>query len=170
MILYPRAYFNSVKEISVEFLNENNIKALILDVDNTLIDYDQNMPSGIVEWVKQLKINGIKFYIVSNTNKKEKVEKVSKKLKIKYNYFAKKPLKTGLIKAQKHLKENPENIAVVGDQIFTDIIGGNRCKMYTILVEPIEKKDIWITRVKRPIEILIKRKYLKKVNKGGVMR
>lgn len=170
MILYPRAYFNSVKEISVEFLNESNIKALILDVDNTLIDYDQNMPSGIVEWVKQLKRNGIKFYIVSNTNKKEKVEKVSKKLKIKYNYFAKKPLKTGLIKAQKNLKENSENIAVVGDQIFTDIIGGNRCKMFTILVEPIEKKDIWITRIKRPIEILIKRKYLKKVNKGGVMR
>ena len=51
MILYPKAYFNNVKEISIEFLKKNNIKALILDVDNTLIDYDRNMPDGIVEWV-----------------------------------------------------------------------------------------------------------------------
>ena len=74
LILYPKAHFNNVKEISIEFLEKNNIKALILDVDNTLIDYDRNMPDGTVEWVEQLKNNGIKFYIVSNTNKKDKVE------------------------------------------------------------------------------------------------
>ena len=169
MILYPKAHFNNVKEISIEFLEKNNIKALILDVDNTLIDYDRNMPDGTVEWVEQLKHNGIKFYIVSNTNKKDKVEQVSQKLKIKYNYFAKKPLKTGLLKAQKELQEKPENVAVVGDQIFTDVLGGNRCKMFTILIEPIVEKDIWLTKVKRPIEIFIKKKYLKKINKGGDM-
>ncbi len=169
MILYPKAHFNNVKEISIEFLEKNNIKALILDVDNTLIDYDRNMPDGTVEWVEQLKHNGIKFYIVSNTNKKDKVEQVSQKLKIKYNYFAKKPLKTGLLKAQKELQEKPENVAVVGDQIFTDVLGGNRCKMFTILIEPIAEKDIWLTKVKRPIEIFIKKKYLKKINKGGDM-
>ena len=169
MILYPKAHFNNVKEISIEFLEKNNIKALILDVDNTLIDYDRNMPDGTVEWVEQLKHNGIKFYIVSNTNKKDKVEQVSQKLKIKYNYFAKKPLKTGLLKAQKKLQEKPENVAVVGDQIFTDVLGGNRCKMFTILIEPIAEKDIWLTKVKRPIEIFIKKKYFKKINKGGDM-
>ena len=162
MILYPKAHFNNVKEISIEFLEKNNIKALILDVD-------RNMPDGTVEWVEQLKNNGIKFYIVSNTNKKDKVEQVSQKLKIKYNYFAKKPLKTGLLKAQKELQEKPENVAVVGDQIFTDVLGGNRCKMFTILIEPIAEKDIWLTKVKRPIEIFIKKKYFKKINKGGDM-
>lgn len=102
-------------------------------------------------------------------NKKDKVEQVSQKLKIKYNYFAKKPLKTGLLKAQKELQEKPENVAVVGDQIFTDVLGGNRCKMFTILIEPIAEKDIWLTKVKRPIEIFIKKKYFKKINKGGDM-
>ena len=169
LILYPTSHFNNVKEISIKFLKKNNIKALILDVDNTLIDYDRNMPDGTVEWVEQLKNNGIKFYIVSNTNKKDKVEQVSQKLKIKYNYFAKKPLKTGLLKAQKELQEKPENVAVVGDQIFTDVLGGNRCKMFTILIEPIAEKDIWLTKVKRPIEIFIKKKYFKKINKGGDM-
>ena len=80
LILYPKAHFNNVKEISIKFLKKNNIKALILDVDNTLIDYDRNMPDGTVEWVEQLKNNGIKFYIVSNTNKKDKVEQVSHKI------------------------------------------------------------------------------------------
>ena len=65
--------------------------------------------------------------------------------------------------------KKPENVAVVGDQIFTDVLGGNRCKMFTILIEPIAEKDIWLTKVKRPIEIFIKKKYFKKINKGGDM-
>ena len=165
MILYPKAHFNNVKEISIEFLEKNNIKALILDVDNTLIDYDRNMPDGTVEWVEQLKHNGIKFYIVSNTNKKDKVEQVSQKLKIKYNYFAKKPLKIGFRKAQKLLNIESKNIAVIGDQIMTDILGANRCNMFSILVKPIKEKDILITKIKRPIEDLIIQKYQNKLKR-----
>ena len=167
MILYPDAYFKNAREITTEFLNKNNIKALILDLDNTLIDYERNMPKGTIEWVNELKKNGIKFFIVTNTNKKKKVEEISKKLEIKYIYFAKKPLKSGLIKAKKRLQEKPENIAVVGDQVFTDVLGGNRCKMFTILVEPIAEKDILITRLKRPIENAIKKRFLKKCTKEG---
>ena len=77
----------------------------------------------------------------------------------KYTYDAK--------KVQEKLKEPPQNIAVVGDQIFTDIVGGNRCKMFTILVEPIAEKDIWITMVKRPLENAIKKKYHKNIDKGS---
>ena len=131
MILYPKAYFNKVSEITLEFAKKNNIKALILDVDNTLIDY----------------------------YKKQKVQDVSNKLEIPYKYFAKKPFKSGFLKIQKELQEKPENIGVVGDQIFTDIIGGNRCKMFTILVEPIQEKDILITKWKRPIEEKIKKHF-----------
>ena len=54
--------------------------------------------------------------------------------------------------------EKSENIAIVGDQIFTDIMGGNRCNMFTILVEPINEKDFWYTIWKRPIEKKIKSK------------
>ena len=86
-----------------------------------------------------------------------------------YNYFATKPLKFGLLKAQKKLKEKPENLAVVGDQLFTDVLGANRCKMFSILVDPIAERDILITKVKRPIENFLKKKYFEKLNKGGVM-
>lgn len=168
MILYPKEYFNNVREISLEFLRKNEIKALILDVDNTLIDYDKNLAEETIRWAENLKEEGIKLYILSNSNKKEKVKTVAEKLKVEYEYFGKKPLKIGFKKVQKKLQEKPENIGVVGDQIFTDVLGGNRCKMFTILVEPIAEKDIWITLIKRPIENAIKNKYkkTKEVNKN----
>ena len=162
MILYPNVHLKSVLEITIEFLHKNQINALILDVDNTLIDYDKNLQLEIIEWAKNLKANNIKLYILSNTNKKEKV---TEKLKIEYMYFAKKPLKTGFKKIQEKLQEKPENIAVVGDQIFTDVLGGNRCKMFTILVDPINPKDYWYTAWKRPIENKVKAS-IKKENKN----
>ena len=166
MILYPKEHFNNVKEITIEYLRKNKINALILDVDNTLIDYDRNLDEEIIKWAEHLKEQGIKLYILSNSNKKEKVKTVAEKLKIEYEYFGKKPLKTGFKKVQKKLQEKSENIGVVGDQIFTDVLGGNRCKMFTILVEPIAEKDIWITLLKRPIEKAIKNRY-KKTKEGA---
>ena len=163
MILYPNAHFNNVREITINFLKNNKINALILDVDNTLIDYDKNLSQDTVEWAENLKKNKIKLYILSNTNKQEKVKEVARKLQVEYIYFAKKPMKSGFRRVQKILDEEPENIGVVGDQIFTDVVGGNRCKMFTILVEPIAEKDIWITLIKRPIENAIKKRYMKKI-------
>lgn len=165
MILYPKAYFNNVREICYEFLKENNINAVVLDVDNTLIDYDRNLPEETIIWANELKQKGIKLYILSNTNKKEKVETVSKKMGIPYIGFAKKPLKGGFRKVKKLLDEDYQNIAVVGDQIFTDVLGANRCNMFAILVEPVGKKDMILTKVKRPIEQLIKKKYFKKIGR-----
>ena len=70
--LYPNEYFKSVKNIKLELLQKNNIKGLILDVDNTLINLDKKMPEGISSWAKDLKANGIKICILSNSNKIEK--------------------------------------------------------------------------------------------------
>lgn len=161
MILYPREILNKVEEISIEFIQRNKLKALILDVDNTLIDYNKNLSEEKIKWAKNLKGQGVKLYILSNTNKKEKVAKVADTLGIPYILFARKPFKSGFLKIQKELQLKPEQIGVVGDQIFTDVVGGNRCKMFTILVEPIDKKDLLITAWKRPLEEMIKQKYRK---------
>ncbi len=157
----PKVYFTSVQDITIEFLIKNKIKALILDVDNTLIDYDKNLSEETIQWSKKLQGQGIKMYILSNTNKQEKVETVAKKLEISYELFAKKPSKKGFMKVKDFLKLKEENIAVVGDQIFTDVVGGNRCKMFTILVDPVTKKDYWYTAWKRPLEGIFKRKLKK---------
>ena len=165
MILYPNAYFKRIEEITIQFLKKQNIKLLILDVDNTLIDYHQNLSEEVKQWLKDLQGQGMKLYLLSNSNKKEKVKKIADEFGIPYRVFAKKPLKSGFLKVQKQMKEKTENIAVIGDQIFTDVIGGNRCGFFTILVEPIHEKDYWFTAWKRPIEEKIKNNYQAKEKK-----
>ena len=160
-MLYPNEYLNSVKEINLEMLNKNNIQGLILDIDNTLLDFDRKIPEGVEEWLKNLKNGGIRCCILSNSNKLDKIQYVAKKLDLPYIYFAKKPLKIGFKKAMKILNLKEENIAVVGDQILTDVIGANRMHMFSILVKPIKEKDYLLTRIKRPIEKKIINKFLK---------
>ena len=166
MFLYPDAYLENIKEITLDFLNKKNIKGLILDIDNTLIDYDKKLLEGTDEWCENLKQNGIKLMILSNTNKVKKVEKVAKILDLEYIYFAHKPNKKGFLKAQKLLNLEANQIATVGDQVFTDVWGGHRVGMYTILTKPIDKRDILITRIKRPFENIVIRRYLKQKKKG----
>ena len=84
MNLYPNLLLNKVEEITLDILKKNKINALILDVDNTLIDYKKNLSNNVVEWAKNLKANGIKLYILSNTNHEEKVKNVANKLQISY--------------------------------------------------------------------------------------
>ena len=152
MNLYPKLYLNNVKEITIELLKQNNIKGLILDVDNTLINLEKQLLEGCEEWCNNLKQQGIKMCILSNTNKVHKVKKVA----------AQKPRKQGFYKAQKLLNLKPEEIAVVGDQVFTDVLGANRCNMFSILTKPLAKKEIWHTKIKRPFEKIVINKYLKK--------
>jgi len=165
MIFYPSIYLNNVKEITIELLKENNIKGLLLDVDNTLIDFNHKILDGVKDWCQELKKEGIKLCILSNTNKIEKVKRVAKELDLQYINFAKKPSKGGFIRAMELLELKAENMAIAGDQVMTDVLGGNRMKMFTILTKPLDKKDIFITRVKRPLENFIIKRYLTKVKK-----
>ena len=168
MILYPNGYFNKVSDITLDYIKRNSIKGLILDVDNTLIDYYRKFEDGTIEWVNELKNAGMKFCIVSNSNKLDKVKYVAEVLDIPYFHFAKKPFKSGFLKAKEKMGLKAENIAAIGDQIMTDVIGSNRCKMFSILVKPIKEQDILITRLKRPIENKIIENYLKKAKKEKV--
>ena len=162
MIFYPKSYFKNILEIDMNFIEKNNIKAILLDIDNTMIDTDNNILEGLEDWVEEAKNHGIKLCILSNTNKKKKAEKMSKKLEVPYIYFAKKPFKFGFNRAKKIVQENSENIAVIGDQILTDVLGANRSHMYSILVEPLAEKDIFVTRFNRLIERQILKKYKQK--------
>lgn len=162
MKLYPNLYLNNVKDITIELLNKHNIKGLILDIDNTLIDFDKKILEGTEEWCNNLKLHGIKMCILSNTNKVYKVKKVAETLELEYLYFAHKPNKKGFNRAKNILKLNEENIAVVGDQVFTDVLGGNKSNMFTILTKPIDTRDIWLTRIKRPFEKIVIKKYVKR--------
>lgn len=165
MNIYPKLYCKKVTDITPEYLEQNNIQGLILDVDNTLLDFNLKIIDGLEDWHENIRKSGIKCIILSNSNKTEKIKMVADLLKISYIKFATKPLKRGFNKAKNELNIPNENIAVVGDQIFTDVIGANRAKMFSILVEPINEKDLLMTRIKRPLENLIIKNYLRKIGR-----
>lgn len=156
MLLKPHIQVNKITDITIELLKENNIKGLILDVDNTIIDLDRNPLVGIENWIKLMKDNGIRICIASNSLKKEKIEKISQLLQIPYVYFSTKPFKRGLKKAKKILDiDNSNNIAEIGDQLFTDVLGSNRMKMFSILTQPIQEEKVALNNIKRKIEKMI---------------
>ncbi len=153
MLLTPNMQVRKITDITIEMLKENDIKGMILDVDNTLIDLDRVPLEGIKEWIDNMKSEGIKFCIASNSLKKDKIEKVAKMLDIPYVHFSAKPTKIGLKKAKQILGiEDSKNIAEVGDQLFTDVLGTNRMKMFSILTEPLCEEKVKINNLKRKLE------------------
>lgn len=158
-MLKPDARFNKITEITPDFLTANNIKAIILDVDNTLIDLNANKIDNIEDWIRKIKDTNIKVCIASNSLKKEKVKKVAMTLDVPYVFFSRKPLKTGLKKAKAILGEDSKNIAEIGDQLFTDVLGANRMKMYSILTKPIEEEKGILNKLKRNLEKRVLKKY-----------
>ena len=87
MLIYPKIYLENATKISEKIIKENNIKGIILDVDNTLLYYNREMLENVDIWCNNLKEKGIKFCIVSNSNKKDKIKMIAEKLKIPYISF-----------------------------------------------------------------------------------
>lgn len=159
-MIKPDACFDRITDIDIGFLEEHNIKGIILDVDNTILDLDKNPLDGIDEWIKRIKLNKIKLCIASNSANTVKLENISKRLDIPYIGKSLKPLKNGLKKAIDILKLDKKNIAEIGDQLFTDVWGSNRLGLFSILVKPISKEKHILGEFRRKIErsILNKRR------------
>ena len=160
----PDLYFKKVQLINFEILKENNIDGIAIDVDNTLIDYTKVLNIEVINWINDMKERGLKICILSNSNNKEKILSVANALNLEYIMSAQKPLKKGFKKAINKLELPSEKIAVIGDQVFTDVLGANRMKMFSIYVEPINKKEYWYTRWKRPLENIVKNRFKAKQN------
>lgn len=152
MIFRPTLWVKNVLSIDEKFLHEHNIKALILDLDNTLSMHgNPAAEEGIPDWLTEMKRLGIKMMVVSN-NTNKRVSPLAAKLGLPFIANGAKPLTIGINKAMKALDEPRENIAVVGDQIFTDVMGGNLAKMKTILVEPFHLEKGVLFKIKRAAE------------------
>lgn len=161
-ILLPNRYFKNIYEVDLKDLKDQNIKALIIDIDNTLVGWDVKSPTKeVLDWLELLKENDFKICLVSN-NKEDRVLKFTEDLNIDYIFSAKKPFKKSFKKALKILGESNNNTAIIGDQIFTDVLGGNRSRIFTVLVEPIKSKEFWWTTLVRNVEKIIIKKVVNK--------
>lgn len=137
MLLKPRYRFYRVTDITPEFLNEHGIKGLLLDVDNTLsTDKGQELLGGLAEWITVMESAGVRLTVISNAAKKRLIP-FAAKIGMQFVHRAAKPLFWGYLIGAKRLGLKRKETAMVGDQIFTDILGANVIGMPSILVEPI---------------------------------
>lgn len=158
-VFTPDLMLHDVTRIDKTLLDAHGIRGLILDVDNTLADHgSQHLRQSVRDWLSKMDAAGIKMIVASN-NTKERVEPFAQKLGLDYVSFSCKPLSSGLVRAQKKLGLEASEIAVVGDQIYTDIVGGNRRGMFTILVTPFLVEEQPFLRFKRSLETIHIRAY-----------
>lgn len=152
--LQPDDHFNCMCQIDATLLKESNIKGLIIDIDNTTMPYSSNeLKVVIVDWINKVDNEDIEIVFVSNTIS-ARADFVSDYFnKPAYGYAAK-PFGFAFKKAMRSMNLSNEKIAIIGDQIFTDILGGNLAGFMTILVEPIESKDFFLTSIFRWFEAL----------------
>ncbi len=157
-LLKPDEIIDSVYDIELQRLKEKGIKGLIVDLDNTLVPWQsREVTKELESWVKKVCAAGLQIAIVSN-NSSSRVEELSGKLGITCVAKAVKPRRGAFRRIAGKFQMPPHEIAVVGDQLFTDILGGNRCGMYTILVAPLSKKEFIGTKIMRLAERLFIRR------------
>ncbi len=151
---YPDDYQKTVYDIDYPVLLDKGIKLILIDLDNTLIPYDESEPNEkIYDLFKQIETLGFKSVIISN-NHLPRVKYFSDKLKSPYIASAKKPLKSGFIKALLFFPEIKKNeVCVIGDQFMTDVLGAKRSGLMVIVVDAIKRKaEKWYTRINRRLE------------------
>ncbi|NLG84034.1 MAG: YqeG family HAD IIIA-type phosphatase [Firmicutes bacterium] len=160
--LCPRYRAESIFALEPETLRAQGIKGLILDLDNTLVEWGSEIvPAELVAWVDRFKKAGFKLCIVSNAVP-QRVEAVAETLGIPGLPQATKPFKTSFKRALAILGTAPEETAVIGDQLFTDILGGNRMDLYTIWTPPLSETEFLSTRAVRRLERLVVKRFRKR--------
>ncbi|ABR48635.1 HAD superfamily (subfamily IIIA) phosphatase, TIGR01668 [Alkaliphilus metalliredigens QYMF] len=160
-LLTPDLYAESILEIDLNKLKERNIKGLIIDIDNTLVAWDIKYASERTkEWLMNLEKEGFKVCLVSN-NTEDRVVTFNEHLKLPAIHRATKPRRGAFRKAMQMMGTDIQNTAIIGDQIFTDVLGGNRMGIATVLVVPIESKEFWWTTCVRKVERHVLRIVLK---------
>ncbi|CAD2076194.1 YqeG family HAD IIIA-type phosphatase [Phocicoccus pinnipedialis] len=151
----PSEYVNRFSEISVEMLKNKNKKAVMIDLDNTLVAFDDsNANEEVLNWIKELKENEIEVLILSNGNR-NRVERFAIPHDLNYIHSARKPLMKNFHLGLRMLNVLKREVVMVGDQLMTDVLGANRVGVDSILVLPIKDKDGYATFLNRRMERVV---------------
>jgi len=151
--LQPNLFLDSVQDITPELLQQYGLRSLLLDVDSTLKRYRATeIPPETVQWIETLQSTGIRFCVLSN-GRERRIRPIADGLNVPFIAQAMKPLPSGCLRAIKMMGFDPMTTAMVGDQVFADILAGKFAKIFTILVTPLHpEEEHWYTRIKRPVE------------------
>ena len=160
-IFKPKMYRKTIFDINYDKLKEDGIKCLVFDLDNTLgLISHKNCPDDAKKLVKKLKKDFI--VLISSNNTKKRLKPYLEELGIDGVSWSMKPSIKSLIKIKLKYKLKKKEMCMIGDQIVTDVLAGNRFRIKTILVDPLGEKDLKITGLNRKIEARIVKRYEKK--------
>ena len=157
--LQPNLVTRRLWEVNIAELTARGIQGVVLDLDNTLTPWRSlEVPDEAQAWLRSALAAGLRACLVSNAATARRVQPVADLFGIPWVTRAVKPLPRGYRRAMQVMHTTPETTAAIGDQVFTDIFGGNRLGLYTILVDPMsEREAIVTTMIQRPLERLIGR-------------
>lgn len=155
MLFKPNVKINRVTDITPDFLNGLKISALILDIDNTLsTHHGEQLIPGLEDWLYTMKTNNIKLIILSNS-KETRVKPFAEKIGLPYIAMGLKPLPFKFFKAFGYLNVKRKNIALVGDQLFTDSLGAHLAGIKSIISDPVLPENIPSFKFKRHLEKIL---------------
>lgn len=150
--LLPNEFVTSIFEVTPEKLANLGIKGIITDLDNTLVEWDRaDATEELVGWFEMMREAGIKIIIASNNNE-QRVRSFAEPHGIPFIYRAKKPLGKAYYDAMVQLRLRRHEVAMLGDQLLTDVMGAKRQKIYTFLVRPVADSDGIVTKFNRFVE------------------
>ena len=151
----PNLYKLKVTDIKTSDLKALGVNTLFLDVDNTLSTHHGfELADGLLEWIDEMKKSGINLILVSNS-KRSRVEPFARSINLQFVSLSLKPLFKGFCEAKKRLNVKRKNICVVGDQLFTDVLGAKLFGVKVILLKPILLEDKLSFKFKRYLERII---------------
>lgn len=140
----PKHIFPRITDIPVSFLQDRKIKLLLLDFDNTMLPYTSNEPTEqLLQWLDEMKNAGITLCITSNSHK-QRVPRFAKQYALHCVTGAKKPGTKGIKEAMARFNIDKEQTALVGDQIFTDVLGANLAGVRSVIVQSIHNHNFWL--------------------------
>ena len=155
-LFIPNVIHRDVEQIDEDTLYNKGYRTIFLDIDNTVMGYSEREISlKKATWIKRIIATGFKVYIISNNSGFRRINRVAKELNITGTYFSMKPFSFSFRDLAGRHNINLRKTITIGDQLFTDVLGGNWCKTYTILVDPLDKKLSFIKTVQREIELYL---------------
>lgn len=158
-LLRPRVMLASIYDIDLQRLSASGIRGMILDLDNTIAPWHSEKPaSSLVQWLRRVQRLGLRSVILSN-NRPARVRRFARQAGIPFVADARKPTARKFRVAMQMIATEPQETAVVGDQMFTDILGGNRLGLYTILVQPMATEEFVGTKALRHVERAVLRHF-----------
>lgn len=154
--LRPRETAGWVWEVDLEGLAGRGIRGLVLDLDNTLVNWNSDhIRPEVSAWLDRAKRLGFSLCISSNAHSPRRVRRLSERLGTLCVTHAGKPRARAFTRPMEIMGTTPETTAVVGDQLFTDILGGNRAGVHTVLVRPLGWFEFPGTMISRLLERVV---------------